>query len=715
MKQNKVDKIVLILICLSLIVGIYTVYQRTEVERQYKTAEIVLDYNEMKKFADSSKEDLDYWLKKYKEFGAESVAIQEETINLLIEAGYSVKADIVSELVKEYKWQDDYNEEIVRAIMSNEINPVDVVVKTEDEAIYNYIFNGLKERYDDDFYETYFLDNIYYIVLNGINDDLYYSETEKTINLAGKGVYELSKVVDSRLLNIGIGYDDEKISLVKDAGLDVVLRPINFPTYNEKLTDVYKATNERYNLDPRIYIVHGKEVLGYPENEQKLLNYIKEENIAIALIESSTQREHLEQEGLDKLVKNSDYQALRAFTMWDYIRERNKYYNYEGAEEIENTMFRAVTERNIRVIYFKPFFEEKGSTKYLTDVDEYERTFNSLENRLKDHNITFGKASSMENFNIGTKRMAVMAFGITLAAVMLFIKMFNIKHSKANYLYLFALPAALIPLVTRGIAEKGFAFGAAVVFSGLAIYFFMTQIKKIYESENKYSNVKIMIFSSIVLIGCVAISLAGAVFVDSMLADVKYMLETDIFRGVKFAQILPFGIFAMMFIIYFMDKEDESVKSIVNTTVRFLNKEIKIYYGIIAGVIGIAAYIYISRTGHETNMQPSSIEMISRNFMEYMLIARPRTKEFLIAFPAIYAAVFAASKKSELFTGIFMLAGAMGTSSVINTFSHIRTPIYLSFARTVIALGFGIIIGCILVLVCDICYRLFVKVQERLK
>ena len=62
-----------------------------------------------------------------------------------------------------------------------------------------------------------------------------------------------------------------------------------------------------------------------------------------------------------------------------------------------------------------------------------------------------------------------------------------------------------------------------------------------------------------------------------------------------------------------------------------------------------------------------------------------------------------------------MLAGAIGTSSVINTFSHIRTPIYLSFARTVIALGFGIVIGCVLVLVCDLSYRVFMKVQERLK
>src|SRR5690606_21960221 len=117
---------------------------------------------------------------------------------------------------------------------------------------------------------------------------------------------------------------------------------INFPTYNEKLADVYKQSNEKYGLQPRIYLLHGKEVLGFPDNEEKLLNYINEEDIAIGLIESSTQREHLDGEGLDDLVEDSGYNALRVFTMWDYIRERNKYYNYEGAEEIENTMFRAI-------------------------------------------------------------------------------------------------------------------------------------------------------------------------------------------------------------------------------------------------------------------------------------------------------------------------------------------------------------------------------------
>ena len=711
----KVEKIVFIFICLSLLVGLYTLYQRTEIEKKYKTAEIVLDYNEMKKLADSSQEDLSYWFKKFKEFGAESVAIQEETLNLLIEAGHDIRAEIVSELIKEYKWQDKYHEEIVKGIRENNIKPADVVVTTEDEALFSYLVSGLEERYNSDFYETYILDNVYYLVLKGTNDDMYYGETDKVINIHGKGVYETAKVVDSRLLNIGIGYDPEKIYLAKEAGLDVVLRPINFPTYNEKLADAYRAANEKYGLQPRIYLVHGKEILGFPENEENLLSYIEEENIAIALIESSNQREHLEQEGLDDLVKDSGYQALRAFTMWDYIRERNKYYNYKGAEEIENTMFRAITERNVRVIYFKPFFEKKDSTKFLTDTEEYERTFRSLENRLSQHNISLGKAQAMDEFSIGSKRMAVMSFGITLAAIMLFIKMFNIKHKYANYLYLFSLPGAMVPLIMRNLAEKGFAFGAAVVFSGLAIYFFTINARKIYYSSKEYSNREIMLRSTLILAGSVMISLAGAVFVVSLLADVKYMLEMDIFRGVKLAQILPFGIFMVMYIIYFMNKEDDSIKSVINTTVRLLNKEVKIYYGIIVGILGAVAYIYISRTGHETNVQPSNIEMISRNFMEYVLLARPRTKEFLIAFPAIFAAVYAASKKSEFYTGIFMLAGAIGTSSVINTFSHIRTPIYLSFARTVIALLFGIIIGCVLVLICDACYRLFVKVQERLK
>ncbi len=716
MRLNKVDKWILLLICFSLLVAVFTMYQRMEIEKQYNTAEIMLDYNEMEKFANSSENSLSYWLREFKEYGAQSVAIPEETLKRLMEQGKPIRAEMVSELIKNYNWQDDYDAEIVSLIEEKEIGSNDVIVTTEDEELYNYVISGLTERYSKEFFDTYTLDNVYYILLKGTNDDVYYGQTERVTNLKGDGVYESKRAVDSRLMNIGIGYDDAKINLAKDAGLDAILRPINFPTYNEKLTDVYKSTNEKYGLEPRIYLVGSKEVLGYPENEDKLLEYVRENNIAIGLIESSTQREHLESEGLNKLVEDSGYSALRVFTMWDYIRERNKYYNYEGAEEIENTMFRAITERNIRVIYFKPFFEEQKSTKYLTDEQEYERTFESLEERLNEHGISLGRAEAIKEFHIGSKRLAVLSFGIALASVFLFIKMFNIKDRRASFLYLFSVPAAFAPLVMRSLSEKGFSFAAAVVFSSLGIYFFMMQIKKIYESSEKYSLIKTMSYSTVILAGAIVISLAGAAFVDAMLADVRYFLEMDIFRGVKFAQILPFGVFLIMFLIYFMNREaDNPVNGAVNTAIKFLNLRIKIYYGIIVAIIGAIAYVYISRTGHESNLQPSNIEMITRNFMEYVLLARPRTKEFLFAFPAVFAAVYAASKKSEFFTGIFMLAAAIGTSSVINTFSHLRTPLYLSLARTVIALGFGIVIGCIAVIIMDLLYKIYAVLQERLK
>lgn len=715
MKVNKIDKIVLLLICISLSVGLITIYQRINIERQYNTAEIILDYEEFLKFSESSDEDISSWLEKFKNYGAQSVAIQEETINLLIKSGYSLRADIVSELIKNYNWEKNYSGEVVSEIRNGNIDSNDAIVTTKDEILYDYIVSGLSERYSKQFYKTYSNDDEYYIVLDGNIEDIYYGSIERVVDLEGKGISENKKVVDSRLFNIGIGYSEEKINTVKNSGLDVILRPINYQADNGKLVDVYKSANEKYGLVPRLYILYGKEILGYPENEDKLLSYINEYNISPVLIESSNQRENLEQDGLNELVEKSNYNAVRAFTMWDYIRARNKYYNYAGAEEIENTMFRAITERNIRAIYFKPFFEEEGSAKYLTDAEEYEKTLTSLNRRLAEHNIKLGQADTINEFHIGVKRLAVLAFGITLAAIFLFIKMFNIKNRYVNFIYLFAVPGALVPMIMRNVAEKGFSLVAAIAFSGIAIYYFMNNVKEIFDSSKNYSNIQLMVKSAVVLTISVGISLIGAVFVDSMLGDVKYMLEMDIFRGVKAAQIVPFGVFLVIYLVYFLNKNNENaLKSSINITKTLLNKDIKIYYVIIAGLIGIVGYVYISRTGHETNLQPSTIEMISRNFMENVLFARPRTKEFLIGFPAIFAAVFSANKKSDFFTGIFMLATAMGTSSVINTFSHIRTPIYLSVARTFIGLGFGILIGCIAILLMNCIYLLHKKIQERL-
>ena len=68
--------------------------------------------------------------------------------------------------------------------------------------------------------------------------------------------------------------------------------------------------------------------------------------------------------------------------------------------------------------------------------------------------------------------------------------------------------------------------------------------------------------------------------------------------------------------------------------------EIKAWMMIVAAFVCCSGVYYIMRTGHDSSIEVSSIEMLFRNKLEEVLIARPRNKEFLFAFPAVKMAVY---------------------------------------------------------------------------
>jgi hypothetical protein len=120
---------------------------------------------------------------------------------------------------------------------------------------------------------------------------------------------------------------------------------------------------------------------------------------------------------------------------------------------------------------------------------------------------------------------------------------------------------------------------------------------------------------------------------------------------------------------------------------------------LIVGILGAFGYIYIARTGNVSAVKPMDIEIIFRNFLETTLVARPRNKELLLAFPSIILAIYykASIEKLQIELKYMARLGAMmlaiiGYTSITNTFSHIRTLIHISVARTLIA-----VIGAVLV------------------
>jgi hypothetical protein len=715
----KIYKATAIVLILGLMLSIYTDYQRYNIEQSNDTVEIILDYNEIKSLANQSEHSFSWWLKEMKSFGVTSVALNEETPASLVEDRKGIQGNLFYSIKEDIRWDERYDRAFVEYALEN-VDPYNLVLEMKDESLYESIRKGVESRYDESFYHMSRYGDLYIIVLNSGENNLLFGEEEEIKNFNDKTILRDREVFGTDADRIGLGLDTEKIQIIQDSGLKVLPRYNNYQTNSDKLVDADFEEMKEYGLDPSVLIFLGKEILGYPDNSEKLLRAMESNSISVGLIETAVQREHIEQQGLVELAEDLKYDAVRVFSVWPYIQQRYRYYNYEGAEEIENTLYRAVTERNIRIIYFKPFMF--NDYQYVTEPEAYESMFNGLEERLKDHDIAFGAFSVMPAYNIGATRRMALGAGVIAGAVLLAGFMLQMKERYLAGLFIAGQGVnLLLGIFVSSFYDKIMALGAAVVFSSLAILYTVSECARIYKKqrdekefalkESLFSGARILVLASI-------IALSGGIFIGAILSSSVYFLELDIFRGVKVSQLLPILIFAMIYISYFGYKSERINKNsfmlFVDNIGRLMEDKIKIKHLIAFSVLGAIGFVYIARTGHETSIEPTDVEMIARNFLEYELIARPRTKEFLIAFPSLMVAVYFATIGRRRWIFPFLLLGTIGFTSIVNTFSHMRTPIYLSIVRTVISVGFGLAIGFVVVWAVHLAISFYRRVERRL-
>ncbi len=105
--------------------------------------------------------------------------------------------------------------------------------------------------------------------------------------------------------------------------------------------------------------------------------------------------------------------------------------------------------------------------------------------------------------------------------------------------------------------------------------------------------------------------------------------------------------------------------------------------------------VFLLRSGND-GMSVTGLELAIRTKLDAWLVVRPRTKEFLLGHPALFLALYYGYK--DKFLPLWVL-GAVGQVSIVNTFSHIHTPVLVSLLRTVNGVWLGLAIG-LLVLGC---------------
>lgn len=119
----------------------------------------------------------------------------------------------------------------------------------------------------------------------------------------------------------------------------------------------------------------------------------------------------------------------------------------------------------------------------------------------------------------------------------------------------------------------------------------------------------------------------------------------------------------------------------------------------IAGaVLVVLGGLYLARSGNFPLLPASGTERHFRDWMEGVLGARPRFKEFAIGHPLMILGLYARQKwgrDMNLFKNgtLFLWIGVIGQISILNTFTHFHSPLTLGLLRTLHGVWIGTLLA----------------------
>ncbi len=688
--------ILLILVVATIGTLYFTISQRLKVENASNGIEMIFDYDKLLEIEDYEKTTMGEWL-------TVATADQEEKYSIALKSEYM--EDFAKDKGLYYATVSATKNSLVSGLIDQKIldilNTYDeqaILIKTAKESDKDFLVNAFS------FYsflevKEYDVNGDYYLIIDhGFNDALQF-------NL------------------IPLGYSEEKVADIKNSGAKLCLRPLNYQHDPKGAFDLFVSEANKHVVDSKI-VFFENEVIGFersnPESVMLAADYIRDNNLRYQIVEAAELNKNLTLEGYDELKEELGLgYMVRMFSVWDFIASKYQYLGvYKGAEEIENTIFRAVSERNNRAVVLN-IIRTKDNTKYITTPEVYTDMLTSLEERVNKQGLYFGDATSFEDYEVSRGLLYAMAIEVVLFVVVMLNMMFGNIGNKANAILTGIGVVGVIGLdvLSRGLFLNILSLAAGVTLSTIAVLYFVNYTMYL-NDDIKTKKMSVILLN---FIATILIALLGGLFIASFKSRTEFLLVFETFVGVKVSLLAPIGLLFVSMFIYFIKLAAKQNKvtvkdELVTTTSKFLNVTIKMYYVIIFGIVAVLGLLYLMRTGNN-GAAPSSLEFLMRNFFENNMFARPRNKELFMAVPMmVVGIVFIKNSfvQKNIYTRfVFISAISMGaiieTTSIINTFSH-RTPLDMSIYRTFAAVIMGIGVG----LVYALCIQVFIIICKKI-
>ena len=689
--KSRYNPLLIVVILVGLAFALMVNVTRHKIEQKNNTVEMAMEYENLLRLAALEGLPEEKVLKDFQDAGINSLMIFDTTLRRLQFKGNLLVA--TGEEIRDKKAVGVFTTVPQELADKNSA----FVSPAKDENIYNDVVEDLKLRYGS-------------ARVQEVSSNPKITRVIGSTELLPEDKYD----EPMGILQAPLGLPVQDMQKLHKMGFALILRPQNYTSVSKEHIDAIFARVDRANVKPHAFMPCGRESIGYPTQINYLGQKLKERNMTLYGIEAYTQLQFTKVEGLIPLMEATDYNVARSYVI-------------DGLEQKKITVGTALRrwaltdeERNIRVNYIRPFYLQQDGQPSIETNLEYVR---NVTKNVKERGYKIGKASVFSandekyspyfpsKLTIIPIALAIIAGGVIYLSLVL-------NFSRKTEVGLFVglgLAACALLLLGRGLLTRQLlALGAASIFPVLSMNFIFDIWDKNKTSDN--GTLQIIINGLWQLALAIVLSLVGAAFLSGILTDSRFLLEIDIYRGVKLTFLLPILLVAILFIKRYdlLKAQGGSLGLVVSRVNNVLGTSISFKHMAVLLVVFVIVFYFVGRSGHTGGIPVPAIELKMRAFLEQVMYARPREKEFMIGHPMFFLAVMAAYKCApKLWQFVLVCAAVIGQGSLVQTFCHMRTPVFMSFVRALDGYVVGIIFGIVGVLVMSMLLPFVGKLKRR--
>lgn len=510
-----------------------------------------------------------------------------------------------------------------------------------------------------------------------------------------------------QLWDYAVGYNEQVIADLKNMGLNITLvhkvKNYKKTEYLEDMERIIKEYDVKY-----LNIKEGSKQVDTEENQDNyegISKIINQNNMTLVVTENTNQLSNQKCFGysyiFDETVKNGGSQkVIRAYETYDDFQADETNWKYRTEQYFNSTI-----DRNIRFITITQIAID--DLTYKECADNTLKAVTLYKDKIASEGFTVNMEPNKNDYTANKALNYAACATVMILCLMLMYEM--ISGNKNLKTVIFAIVAGALAFAGTFILPEALISLYPTAFSVVQSCFAMTVILYFLKTEKDAFKLWQLIVFAVCLI--LFVLFLGALCMGTLLSGINYYINNDIFRGIKLSLIAP--VLYTCIVYYFMFIKSNQSKVIYDVK-EVLHSNIKVYGVLIGAVVLAVGLYYIIRSGNVSNI--SSIEQTMRSALIEIFPERPRTKEFLIGYPALVLFVYYMKNSNiHLIKWLLAVATSVLVASVTNSFCHVFTDFTVITKRTINAFILGVIISAIAYILNLILIKAIKKSRERFK